>query len=62
MTWLELIEKLDLLPSEALRTDVTININDEFYKINGGLFMSFHTDILDKGHLFLAAEEITEEG
>ena len=61
MTWSELIEKLSLLPKSALETDVTIQFEDEIYKANGGLFLTLHTDVLDKGHPYILVDECKEE-
>lgn len=60
MTWSELIEKLSLLPKSALETDVTIQFEDEIYKANGGLFLTLHTDVLDKGHPYIAVDVVEE--
>lgn len=61
MTWNELIEKLVMLPQSALNTDVTVQFENEIYKVNGGLFLTLHTDVLDKGHPYILVDEGNEE-
>lgn len=45
------------LSIEQLTTDVTVQINDEFYKIEH-LKINTDSDILDEGHPFLTQEKI----
>jgi hypothetical protein len=61
LTWAELIEKLDMLPQSALNTDVTVQFENEIYKVNGGLFLTLHTDVLDKGHPYILVDACKEE-